>query len=60
MARAAGSEPDFPAIAVQVSDVAAAYEEAQQRGYAIAYPLTRESHGPHHFWVKTPGGVLIT
>lgn len=59
MARADASEPDFPAIAVQVSDVVAAHEEAQQRGYAIVYPLTQEAHGPHHFWVKTPGGVLI-
>lgn len=50
---------DYPAIAVQVSDVVSAYEQAHERGYAIAYPLTQESHGPHHFWVKTPSGVLL-
>lgn len=59
VAASAVSEQDFPRVAVQVSDVVAAHDEARQRGYAIVYPLTQEAHGPHHFWVATPGGVVI-
>jgi catechol 2,3-dioxygenase-like lactoylglutathione lyase family enzyme len=59
MAAATGTEPDYPVISIQVSDVEAAYVDAQRRGYEITYPLTRESFGPHHFYVKTPGGTLV-
>lgn len=59
MAGATGTEPDYPVISIQVTDVEAAYVEAQRRGYEITYPLTRESFGPHHFYVKTPGGTLV-
>lgn len=59
MAGATGKEPDYPVISVQVEDVAAAYDDARQRGYEITYPLTQESFGPHHFCVRTPGGTLV-
>lgn len=53
------AEPDDPVISVKVSDVSAAYEEAQRRGYEIVYPLTQESFGPHRFYVRTPGGTVV-
>jgi hypothetical protein len=59
MAGATGREPDYPVISVQVTGFEAAYAEAQRRGYEITYPLTQETFGPHHFYVKTPGGTLI-
>jgi hypothetical protein len=59
MAGATGTEPDYPVISVQVADVEAAHAEAQRRGYEITYPLIRESFGPYHFYVKTPGGTLV-
>jgi hypothetical protein len=59
MATATGQEPDYPVISVQVAGVEAAYAEAQLRGYEIVYPLTREDFGPHHFYVRTPGGTVV-
>lgn len=59
MAGATGNEPGYPVISIQVSDVEAVYADAQKRGYKITYPLTRESFGPHHFYVRTPGGTLV-
>lgn len=59
MAHATGGEPDYPVISVQVSGVESAYAEAQRRGYEIVYPLTHEDFGPHHFYVKTPGGAVV-
>lgn len=59
MAGASGQEPDYPVISVQVTGVEAAYDEARRRGYEITYPLTQEEFGPHHFYVRTPGGTLV-
>lgn len=59
MAGATGQEPDYPVISVQVTGVEGAYAEALRRGYPIAYPLTQEPFGPHHFHVRTPGGTLV-
>lgn len=59
MARATGGEPRYPVISVQVADVVEAYADAQHRGYEIVQPLAKESFGPHHFYVKTPGGTVV-
>lgn len=53
------AEPDDPVISVQVSDVKAAFAEAQRRGYEIVYPLTEEAFGPHRFYVRTPAGTVV-
>lgn len=47
------------AISVHTSDVEAAYEEAQERGYEIVYPLTTEPWGVHRFFVRAPDGNII-
>lgn len=57
--RSDGHEPDDPVVSIQVADVAAAYDEAQRCGYDIVYPLTKESFGPHRFYVRTPGGTVV-
>ena len=51
--------PEDSTISVQVDDVEAAYLDAQQRGYEIVHPLTREEWGIHRFFVRTPDGTVI-
>ena len=46
-------------ISVHTPDVEAAYEEAQELGYEIAYPLTTEPWGVHRFFVRAPDGNVI-
>ena len=51
--------PEDSTMSVQVDDVEAAYLDAQQRGYEIVHPLTREEWGIHRFFVRTPDGTVI-
>jgi uncharacterized glyoxalase superfamily protein PhnB len=51
--------PEPSALSVLVSDVEAAYAEAQRRGYEIVHPLTREAWGVHRFFVRDPQGVVV-
>jgi catechol 2,3-dioxygenase-like lactoylglutathione lyase family enzyme len=46
-------------ISIHTEDVEAAYEEAQQAGYEIVVPLTREEWGVHRFFVRAPDGNVI-
>ncbi len=48
-----------PAISVTVNDVAAAYRDAQQRGYEIVHPLTSETWGVRRFFVRAPDGTVV-
>jgi uncharacterized glyoxalase superfamily protein PhnB len=40
-------------------DVEAAYEDAQQRGLEIVYPLTTEPWGVRRFFVRAPDGNVV-
>ena len=51
--------PMDPVISVLTDDVDAAYEEAQQLGYEIAYPLTHEPWGVRRFFVRDPDGNVL-
>ncbi len=51
--------PVDPVISVHTPDVEAAYEEAQELGYEIVYPLTTEPWGVHRFFVRAPDGNVI-
>lgn len=51
--------PEDSAISVNVSDVDAAYAEAQRRGYEIVHPLTDEPWGPRRFFVRDPNGIVV-
>jgi catechol 2,3-dioxygenase-like lactoylglutathione lyase family enzyme len=53
------SAPQDSAISIHTTDVEAAYEEAQQRGYEIVVPLRTEEWGVHRFFVRAPDGTLI-
>ncbi len=51
--------PEDSAASVQVDDVEAAYERAQERGYEIVHPLTTESWGVRRFFVRAPDGNVL-
>ncbi len=51
--------PEDPVISVQVDDVDAAYEAAQELGYEIVHPLTTEPWGVRRFFVRAPDGNVI-
>lgn len=51
--------PEDSAISVQTDDVEGAYAEAQQRGYEIVHPLTKEPWGVHRFFVRAPDGTVL-
>ncbi len=54
------TSPVDSVISVHVGDdVEAAYEEAQQRGFDIVYPLTTEPWGVRRFFVRAPDGNVI-
>ena len=46
-------------MSIQTPDVEAAYAEAQELGYEIVYPLTREVWGTHRFFVRAPDGNVF-
>jgi catechol 2,3-dioxygenase-like lactoylglutathione lyase family enzyme len=51
--------PEDSVISVATDDIDGAYEEAQQLGYEIAYPLTTEPWGVRRFFVRAPDGNVI-
>ena len=51
--------PEDPVISVKVDDVEAAYAQAQERGYEIVHPLTREEWGVTRFFVRAPDGNVL-
>lgn len=51
--------PENPVISVQTPDIDSAYDEAQQLGLDIVYPLTTEPWGVTRFFVRAPDGNVI-
>lgn len=48
--------PVSPVASILVEDVDIAYAEAEQRGYEIVHPLTKEPWGVRRFFVRAPDG----
>jgi catechol 2,3-dioxygenase-like lactoylglutathione lyase family enzyme len=46
-------------ISIHTPDVEAAYREAQDLGYEIVKPLTKEEWGVYRFFVRAPDGNVI-
>ena len=46
-------------ISVHTDDVDAAYREAQERGFEIVHPLTKEAWGVRRFLVRSPDGNIV-
>jgi predicted enzyme related to lactoylglutathione lyase len=53
------TSPEDSVISVMTDDVEGAYEEAQQLGYEIVHPLTKEEWGVHRFLLRAPDGNVI-
>jgi len=53
------SAPEEPAVSVFTDDVDGAYAEAQELGYEIVHPLTREPWGVRRFFVRAPDGTVL-
>ena len=51
--------PEDPVVSVLTDDVDAAYEEAQQLGFEIVYPITTEPWGVRRFFVRAPDGNVL-
>ncbi len=51
--------PEDSVASISVDDIDAAYREAQERGYEIVHPLTREPWGLRRFFVRSPDGNLL-
>ena len=51
--------PHDSVISVNTDDIEQAYQEAQQRGYEIVYPITTEPWGVRRFFVRAPDGNVI-
>jgi catechol 2,3-dioxygenase-like lactoylglutathione lyase family enzyme len=46
-------------VSVEVSDVEAAYADAQRRGLEVVYPMTDEPWGIRRFFVRAPDGTVV-
>ena len=51
--------PEDSVISVHTDDVDAAYREAQERGFEIVHPLTKEAWGVRRFLVRAPDGNIV-
>ena len=51
--------PGHPVLSVHTPDVEGAYQEAQELGYEIVYPMTTEPWGVRRFFVRAPDGNVI-
>ena len=51
--------PEDSVISVHTDDVDAAYREAQERGFEIVHPLTKEAWGVRRFLVRSPDGNIV-
>ncbi len=63
LAEAPGTEPPLPRLGIDVGDppaVDAVHAECVRRGLEIVYPLTDEPWGIHRFFVRDPGGNVIS
>jgi catechol 2,3-dioxygenase-like lactoylglutathione lyase family enzyme len=56
---ATGTGGPTATMTVEVSDVDAAYAEAQRRELPIVYPITDEPWGIRRFFVEDPGGNVV-
>lgn len=54
-----GSGTAVPDLSIEVDDVDAAYQKAQEMGLAIEYELTAEPWGVRRFYVRDPAGKLL-
>ncbi len=60
---APGSEEPLPRFGIDVGDAAAvdaAHAEALRCGLAVVYPITDEPWGIRRFFVKDPGGTVVS
>ena len=53
------ARPQGVLVTVELDDVDACHERAQQLGLAIVYPLVSEIWGQRHFMVEDPNGLLV-
>ena len=53
------TSPEDSVISVHTDDVDAAYREAQERGFEIVHPLTKEAWGVRRFLVRSPDGNIV-
>jgi predicted enzyme related to lactoylglutathione lyase len=53
------SAPVDSVISVATDDIESAYEQAQELGYEIVYPITTEPWGVRRFFVRAPDGNVI-
>ncbi len=63
VAAAPGTEQPLPRLGIDVGDPAAVdavHAECVRRGLEIVYPLTDEPWGIHRFFVRDPGGNVIS
>ena len=51
--------PPRPQMTVEVADVDAALEEAEQRGLKVVYPIRDEPWGVRRFFVEDPDGNVV-
>jgi predicted enzyme related to lactoylglutathione lyase len=51
--------PEDSVISVSTNDIDSAYAEAQELGYEIVHPLTKEAWGLRRFFVRAPDGNVI-
>ena len=49
---------ESPVASILVDDVDVAWAEAQERGYEIVHPLTKEPWGVRRFFVRAPDGTV--
>jgi uncharacterized glyoxalase superfamily protein PhnB len=60
---ASGIEQPRPSFGIDVGDAAAvdaAHAEAVSRGFEVVYPLTDEPWGIRRFFLKDPGGAVVS
>ncbi|ASZ13308.1 VOC family protein [Chitinophaga pendula] len=54
-----GNDTPTPDLSIEVDDVEAAFQQMQQAGFHITYPLTDEPWGVRRFYVIDPFGKLV-
>lgn len=54
-----GSGAPVPHLSIEVDNLDELHEHAQQAGFEITYPLTREPWGVRRFFVRDPFGKVI-
>jgi len=54
-----GSGTEVPDFSIEVDDLDAVYQRAQNQGLTIEYKLTDEPWGVRRFYVRDPAGKLL-